>query len=238
MNWNDTAIILKYRALGENNLLVTVLCEHQGRMSGLLRHGNNKKQIGQIQPGNLVQVEWTGRLEDQLGYFQIEPLQTYGAHALSNRATLRALNTLTAMADSCLIEKYPVTALYHVSLVLLEHLDNHDLWPRLYLKWELGLLNELGFELDLTKCAASGQSDDLIYISPRTGRAISMIAGEPFKNKLLPLPKSLLVEGENTEKSDLIAAFDVTEYFIVKEVFSGNQKKLPAARTRFIDRLR
>lgn len=238
MIWTDLAIVLSTRKHGENSIIVSVLSKHHGRHKGLVRNGAGKRLAPLLQAGNLLHVQWKARLDEHLGTFQIEMEKPYGAQAISQRSQLRHLNAACAVCDTCLIEREPVESIFGATLILLEMLDQPNLWPELYLRWELGLLSELGYGLDLSCCAATGQTGDLIYVSPKSGRAVSREAGEPYKNKLLDLPRYLLVDEVKPRKKDLLIGFKLTEHFLERCLLSPQNKKLPAARTRFVDRLR
>ncbi|WP_417797785.1 DNA repair protein RecO [Terasakiella pusilla] len=238
MIWTDLGIVLTTRKHGESAVIATFLTREHGRTSGLIRGGAGKKLSAHLQPGNLLRLEWRGRLEEHLGTILIEPEESFSANAMTNRDKLANLNTLCAMAEACLPERQPVEGIFGASLILLTMLDETRLWPEIYQKWELGLLNELGYGLDLSSCAATGQNGDLIYISPKTGRAVSRHAGEPFKNKLFPLPYHLLVDEVKPTKSDLLCVFKITEHFLTRHVLAPVGKKIPMARKRFIDRLK
>lgn len=238
MIWTDLGIVLSARKHGESAVIATFLTREHGRTSGLIRGGAGKKLSAHLQPGNLLRLEWKGRLEEHLGTFLIEPEESFSAKAMTNRDKLANLSTLCAMAEACLSERQPVESMFGASLILLTMLDETRLWPEIYQKWELGLLNELGYGLDLSSCAATGQTGDLIYISPKTGRAVSRNAGEPFKNKLFPLPYHLLVDEVKPTKRDLLCVFEITEHFINRHVLAPAGKKIPMARKRFIDRLK
>jgi len=238
MIWNDLGIVLSTRKHGENSVILSVLTKEHGRHAGLVRGGAGKRLSPLMQAGNLLRVEWKGRLDEHLGTFQVEMEQAYSAQALSNRTQLLHLNAFCAVCETCLIEKESVEGVFGATLILLNMLDQTNLWPELYLRWELGLLTELGYGLDLTACAATGQTGDLIYVSPKTGRAVSQNAGEPYKNKLLTLPYYLLVDEVRPRKNDLLLGFKLTEHFLLRCILAPIGKKLPQARTRFVDRLR
>jgi len=238
MIWNDLGIILSTRKHGENSVIISVLTRKHGRYSGLVRSGTSKRLAPILQPGNLVQLEWKGRLEDHLGTFSVEQEEAYSAKAMNSRQKLTNLIMVCAMCEVTLPERQPVEGVFGATLILLDMLDETRLWPEIYQKWELGLLNELGFGLDLTSCAATGQNGDLIYISPKTGRAVSRNAGEPYKTKLFPLPHHLLVDEVKPTKNDLLSVFTITTHFFERCILNPINKKIPAARTRFIDRLK
>lgn len=238
MIWTDLAIVLSSRKHGENSVILSVLTKKHGRHSGLVRAGAGKRLAPLLQAGNLLRVEWKGRLDEQLGIFQVEMEQAYSAQALSNRTQLLHLNSFCAVCETCLVQRESVEGVFGATLILLNMLDQTNLWPEIYLRWELGLLTELGYGLDLTQCAATGQTGDLIYVSPKTGRAVSRKAGEPYKNKLLALPYYLLVDEIKPQKKDLLLGFRLTGHFLERCILSPIGKKLPKARTRFVDRLR
>lgn len=238
MIWTDLGIVLSTRKHGENSVILSVLTKKHGRHSGLVRGGTGKRLSPLLQPGNLLRLEWKGRLDEHLGTFAVEMEEAYSAKALSNREKLSNLTALCAVCEACLNEREPVEGVFGASLILLDMLDETRLWPEIYQRWELGLLNELGFGLDLSACASTGQTGDLIYISPKSGRAVSRIAGEPYKNKLFPLPYYLLVDEVKPSKKDLLIGFRITEHFIERQILAPKAKKIPAARTRFVDRLR
>ncbi|NVK18056.1 MAG: DNA repair protein RecO [Methylocystaceae bacterium] len=238
MLWSDLGIVLSTRKHGENSVILSLLTREHGRHNGLVRGGAGKRLSPILQPGNLLRVEWKGRLDEHLGSFQVEIEESFGAATLTNRDKLSQLNVLCAMCEACLVERQSVEGIFGAALILLTMMDETRLWPEIYQEWELGLLNELGYGLDLSSCAATGQTGDLIYISPKTGRAVSREAGEPYKNKLFPLPYHLLVDEVKPSKKDLLAVFEITQYFIFKYVLEPVGKKMPPARQRFIDRLK
>ncbi len=238
MIWSDHGIVLSTQKYGENSIILSVLTREHGRHKGLVRGGSGKRMAALLQPGNLLSLEWKGRLEEQLGIFQVELMEAYSAKAMSNRARLVHLNVTCAMCETCLAERQNVEGIFGATLILLDMLEETRLWPELYERWELGLLNELGFGLDLRTCASTGQSGDLIYISPKTGRAVSRNAGEPYKSKLFRLPHHLLVDEIKPTKKDLIDVFSVTGHFLERYILAPLGKKLPSARTRFVDRLK
>lgn len=238
MIWSDLGIILTTRKYGENSVILSVLTRQHGRHNGLVRGGSSKRLSGILQPGNLVQLDWKGRLDEHLGQFNVEPEESYSAKALNSRIRLAHLNVVCAMCETCLPERQPVEGLFGATLILLDMLEETRLWPEIYQRWELGLLNELGFGLDLTSCAATGQTGDLIYISPKTGRAVSRNAGEAYKSKLFPLPHHLLVDEIKPTKKDLLSVFTITGHFLERCILAPMNKKIPSARTRFIDRMK
>jgi DNA repair protein RecO (recombination protein O) len=234
MQWSDEGIVLASRAHGETSAIAELLTRNHGRHLGLVRGGRSKRLRPVLQAGNLVRAQWRARLSEHLGSYTLELEAAHAARFFDERAALAGLNTLTALAR-LLPEREPHEPLYEASCVVLSALAEGDHWPALLVHWEMGLLNELGFGLDLETCAATGETADLIYVSPKTGRAVSRKAGEPYKDKVLPLPAFLLRgKGENANLSemDIAAGFRLTGYFLDKYVWGPRNLKPPAARER------
>ena len=241
VDWTDRGIVLSLRPLGEADAIVTLLTEHQGRHAGLVRGGAGRKHRSVLQPGNLVQAEWRARLENHLGNFTIEALQSFGGAVLSERMALAGLGALCAMIDATLPEREPHPAIFAAALELLAHLgDLH--WGAHYVRWELALLTEMGYGLDLRSCAATGTTEDLTYVSPRSGRAVSAAAAAPYRDRLLSLPGFLRAAlGEAADPvtpptpADVADGLILTGYFFDRNVFAPQHQALPQARTRFVD---
>lgn len=236
MDWTDDGIVLSARPHGEGSLVVSLLTLDRGRHAGLVRGGGSGRQRGMFQPGNLVRAGWRARLPEHLGNYSCELLQAHAAAYLEDPLKLAALASACAVADGALAEREPHPAVYEGLLALIGLLDS-TVWTAAYVKWETGLLADLGFGLDLTRCAATGLNDDLAYVSPRTGRAVSLSAGEPYRDRLLRLPGFLIGRGSDTPE-EVMHGLDLTGFFLDRHVFGLNHQPLPAARTRFVDRLR
>ena len=176
MQWSDEGIVLSSRAHGETSAIAELLTRDHGRHLGLVRGGRSKRLRPVLQAGNLVQASWRARLSEHLGSYTLELEEAYAARIFDERAALAGLNTLSALAR-LLPEREPHAPLYDATRVVLSALSEGDHWPALLVRWEMGLLNELGFGLDLDACAATGETDDLVYVSPKTGRAVSRKAG-------------------------------------------------------------
>ena len=238
MEWNDVGVVLASRKHGESSIILTLLTEHQGRHLGLVRGGAGKRARGLYEPGNLLSVRWRARISEHLGGFTCELISPCAALLLNNPIKLAALSAACAIADISLPERVMETALFHEFKALLASLDT-DLWPQTFVRWELNLLSELGFGLDLSQCAATGQIDDLVYVSPRTGRSVSREAGLPYAKDLLPLPSFLTDQNENDpEWADILNGLTLTGYFLEHHVLAPHQRKLPDARTRLLERIR
>jgi DNA repair protein RecO (recombination protein O) len=239
MQWSDEGIVLSSRAHGETSAIVELLTRGHGRHLGLVRGGRSKRMRPALQPGNLVRAEWRARLSDHLGSYAIELDEAHAARVLDDRAALAALNTLTALSR-LLPERDPHEGLYEGTTMVLQALSEGEHWPALLVRWELALLDELGFGLDLQACASTGETTELVYVSPKSGRAVSRQAGEPYASKLLSLPCFLLPgNGENAEpiEADIEDGFRLTQYFFDKHVWGPRGLKPPQARARLVSLL-
>ncbi len=234
MDWQDQGIILTVKSHGETSVILELFTRANGRHLGLVRGGRSRTRRPMLQAGNVVEAAWRARLSEHLGTYTVELIEAHAALALDDRAALAGLNTLTALAR-LLPERDPHEALFDASLVVLAHIDDQDIWPGLLVRWELELINELGFGLDLETCAATGENSDLVYVSPKTGCAVSRAAGEPYKNKLLCLP-AFLIDGTapGPDLPDIVSGFALTGYFLEKHVLGPRNIALPEARGRLI----
>jgi DNA repair protein RecO (recombination protein O) len=237
MDWTDEGIILGVRPHGETASVVELLTRAHGRHLGLVHGGRSRKMRPVLQVGNHVEVAWKGRLAEHLGHMTLETRRAYAAEIMESAIPLAGLSTLTTLAR-LLPERDPHASLYEISLFVLGFLDEPEVWPALLIRWELALLDDLGFGLDLTQCAATGGNDDLIYVSPRTGRAVSASAGEPYRDRLLALPGFLRGRSQATVSGgDLSAGFALTGHFLETRVLAPRGEVLPEVRGRLIDLL-
>jgi DNA repair protein RecO (recombination protein O) len=236
MDWSDEGIFLGGRPLGEANLIAEVLTLAHGRHLGLVRGGRSRRIRPTLQPGNMVRVTWRARLSEHLGGFNVELMEAHGARVLDDPRALAAIGTLGELVK-LLPERDPHPELYANTLHVLRSFGEPDIWPALLVHWEFQLLAELGFGLDLTACAATGTVDELVYVSPRTGRAVSREAGEPYGDKLLALPGFLLDERASLGEADIAQGFALTGFFLERDVLEPHGLKLPAARERLLDLL-
>lgn len=236
MQWTSNAIILSARPHGENSLILSVLTPEFGRHMGYIKAGRSSRYRGLLEIGNIVEVEWYSRIEDQLGSFRIEPVRNYAANYMDDRLRLSAIHAACGMADATMPERQKAESVYNGLEFFLEQLAG-DVWAETYVFWEVALLKELGFGLDLQKCAATGQNDHLAYVSPKSGRAVSLSAAEPYKDKLLPLP--LFLQGKAGEGwQDIFNGLNMTGYFFQQRIFAMVSKLLPEARVLFQDRIK
>ncbi|MCA0872727.1 DNA repair protein RecO [Seohaeicola saemankumensis] len=234
MDWRDRGILLSTRRHGETSAIIEVFTATHGRHAGVVRGGTSRKIAPILQPGAQLDLTWRARLEDHIGSYQVEPLRSRAAAALSGRLALAGLNAVTALLSFCLPEREPHAALYRRSEQLLDLLGQDEIWPLAYLQWELALLDEMGFGLDLGECAATGTADDLIYVSPKSGRAVSRAGAGDWADRLLPLPPCLLGQGDAPD-AEILTALSTTGYFLEHRLApSLGHKPLPEARVRLL----
>ena len=234
MDWTDEGIVLSARPQSEANAVVELLTREHGRHLGLVRGGRSRRQRPVLQPGNRVKASWRARLSEHLGTYAIELLDARAALVLDDRLALAGLSTLCALAR-LLPERDPHGPLYDAATLVLSHIGDSDIWPGLLVRWELELLNELGFGLDLASCAATGAEQDLTFVSPKSGRAVSAEAGRPYEDRLLPLPRFLVAVGvEAPTMGDVRAGFALTGHFLEGHVFGPRGLVMPEARERLL----
>jgi DNA repair protein RecO (recombination protein O) len=236
MDWRDTGFVLTARRHGESGLIVELLTEGHGHHAGLVRGGQSPKKRALLQPGNLVSVNWRGRLPEHLGAFEIELMRPHAAGLIDDPGRLAALSSAAALIALALPEREPHGDVFHDFGRLIAALDSAD-WAASYVAWECALLAALGFGLDLSACAATGVNDDLAYVSPRSARAVSRSAGAPYHDKLLPLP-AFLWRDTAAEAADLAAGLMLTGHFLHHHLLEPQGRTLPEARARLADRLK
>jgi DNA repair protein RecO (recombination protein O) len=233
MDWTDDGIVIAARKHGESAIIVTLLTRGHGRHAGLVRGGAGRAARGMYQPGNTVTAHWRARLTEHLGTYSCEPLRAHAAGVLDRALALATLSSACALAEAVLPEREPHPGVYEQMLVLLDALAG-ERFAEQYVRWELALLTELGFGLDLSRCAATGSNDSLAFVSPRTGRAVSAAAGEPYRHKLLMLPSFLLAD-EAALPRDVLAGMILTGHFLDHCVFAPEGRAMPQARARLFD---
>lgn len=238
MDWTDQAIVLGARKQGEGSLILSLLTRTQGRQRGLVRGGAKSRQRGAYEPGTLVTATWRARLEEHLGHLQIDPGTSYVAGLLDDPLRLGCLEAAVALVELTLPEREPHPAAFDGLVRLLGHLDRDDGYAAAHLMWELDLLTELGYGLDLAACAVTGSTGDLAWVSPKTGRAVSEAAGFAYRDKLLVLPRLLGGRGRNgSDMDDLLDGLKLTASFLERQALAPRGKALPPARTRYAERL-
>jgi DNA repair protein RecO (recombination protein O) len=240
MEWTDEGIVLASRPHGESAAIVVLLTAQHGRHAGLVRGATSSRSRGVLQPGNRVEATWSARLPEHLGSYRVELKESHASELFDDALKLAGLAAASAVAERALPEREPHPAIHNALNALIgamEAAELGDAWVAAYVRWELGVLAELGFGLDLSNCAVTGHNDELAYVSPRSGRAVSLSAGEPYREKLLALPNFLIDRGGG-EHEDLMAGMTLTGFFLERHVFGTHGEAPPAARARFIDRLR
>ncbi|HEX2020508.1 MAG TPA: DNA repair protein RecO [Aurantimonas sp.] len=233
MEWREEAIVLGVKRHGETSVIAEVMTRERGRHLGLVRGGRSRKQQPVLQPGNSVEAHWRARLDEHMGTFVLEPVELRAARLMADGVGLNGIQ-LVAAHLRLLAERDPHPRLYEGLMVIVEHLDAPDKAAELMLRFEIALLEELGFGLDLERCAATGQRDDLVYVSPKSGRAVSREAGAPWHEKLLPLPGFLASHDTSADAASLADAYRMTGYFLARHVFEPRGIAEPASRGSFL----
>ena len=238
MEFTDDGIILSARPHGETAAVAEILTPHHGRWAGLVYGGQGRTQRPVLQPGNSVRAAWKGRLNESLGHFTLELTHARAGELMQDRLSLAGLTAACAVAEATLPEREAHGRAYHTMRILLDHLEDIEIWPALMARWELGLLAELGFGLTLDRCAATGVKDNLIYVSPKSACAVSVEAGEPYKDRMLPLPAFLRDASAETSLADALDGLRTTGHFIETRILHLANRDLPEARKRVVDLLR
>jgi DNA repair protein RecO (recombination protein O) len=235
MQWSDEGLVLGVRKHGESGVILELMTRAHGRHLGLVHGGRSHRLRPVLQAGNSVHATWRARLDEHLGIYAVEPATLRAARFIGSPLALYGLGTMAALLR-LLPERDPHRALYESAMVVVEHLDEPAVAPALFVRFELAVLAELGFGLDLASCAATGQQRDLIYVSPKSGRAVSADAGEPYRAKLLSLPAFLRGDPVDAHPSadEIRAGFALTDHFLRVHVFEPRGLSLPDERARFV----
>ncbi|MDP9137671.1 MAG: DNA repair protein RecO [Pseudomonadota bacterium] len=236
MQWSEEGIVLGARRHGETAVVLELLTPRHGRSLGLVRGGRSRALRVVLQPGNSVLATWRARLEEHLGLYVVEPGTLRAAGLIDSPFKLAGLTTMMALSG-LLPEREPHPRLYEATFLVLERLTDDAIWPALLVRWELGLLEELGFGLDLARCAATGTTEALCYVSPRTGRAVSNGAGEAYRDKLLRLPGFLLDAARTPDRAQVRDGFALTGHFLERHLLAPRGLAMPEARSRILARL-
>ncbi|GGB58428.1 DNA repair protein RecO [Henriciella pelagia] len=239
MQWRDEGLILGGRKFGESGLILDVLTRTRGRRSGLVYGGASRKKRPQFEPGNSVDLSWSGRLEEQLGRFDVaEATRSRTARLIDLPEALLAVASIAALLRGTLNEGDQAGSyLFEATEMLLDSLEDGEVWPALYVRWELGLLSALGFGLDLDACAISGENDGLTHVSPKTGRAVRGSEAEEYVDRLLALPAFLIDPKQPASAADVAAGLELTGVFIERRLFHTNNRDMPEPRRRLYARL-
>jgi len=236
MEWVDNAIVLGARHFGEGKLVAEVFSREHGRFGGVVHAGRKSQPI--LQAGNLVHAGWKARLSDQLGFFSpLELVEPHATRLLDDPIALAGLTSAVSLVRGAVAERQAYPRLYDALMVLIEAMPHQDIWPALYTRFELGLLAALGYGLDLSRCAVTGATENLAWVSPRTGRAATYDAGAPHADVLLRLPPFLVDAQAELKEGDIADAFALSGYFIERRLFDQKGEGLPQSRRRLIERL-
>ncbi|MBB3539656.1 MULTISPECIES: DNA repair protein RecO [unclassified Rhizobium] len=234
MQWHDRAIILGVKRHGENSVIAEVMTRERGRHLGMVRSGRSRAMQPVLQAGNEVEVTWRARLDEHLGEFRVEPLTLRAARLMETATAVYGVQAMGALLR-LLPERDPHPHLFEALEVILDNLHNPADAGELFVRFELAVLNDLGFGLDLTECAATGTRSDLAYVSPKSGRAVSRAAGAPWADKMLLLPPFLNSEQNRAADIDsLNAAFRLTAFFLHRHVYEPRGVEAAAAREGFV----
>jgi DNA repair protein RecO (recombination protein O) len=233
MQWTDEGIVLGVKRHGEASVILELMTHERGRHLGLVRGGSGTRLRGVLQPGNSLRATWRARLDEHLGLYAVEGINLRAAGFL---AAAHAVHGVTHLAALCrlLAEREPHARVFAALEAILDAIDDPLAAAILIARFELAFLAELGFGLDLGSCAATGATADLIYVSPRSGRAVSRSAGEDYRDRLLRLPGFLHTEEEPAGTGDLADAFTLTGFFLDRHAFAPRGLEVPAARARFV----
>ncbi|WP_011580292.1 MULTISPECIES: DNA repair protein RecO [Chelativorans] len=234
MEWHDEGIVLGTRRHGESSVILEAITAAHGRHLGLVRGGRSKRMQPVLQPGNRVDLTWRARLDEHLGLFQVEPLELNAARLLNSAVAIYGIQLLAAHLR-LLPERDPHPGLFEALGVIAAHLDEPETAGVLVARFELAVLDALGFGLDLARCAVTGSREDLAYVSPKTGRAVTREAGAPWADKLLPLPTFLTAGNEALyDRAILSQAFALTGFFFARHVYEPRGLTEPEARAGFL----
>ena len=233
MRWESNGLVLNFSKYNEKSYILEIFTEEHGKHKGIIRglHSKNKRSI--IEPGNEVFATWSGRLETHLGNYNVEPIKLWSSHILQFKDKLSAISSICSLISLTMAERQPNPIIYFSSKKLIEIVvSKREDWIREYVFWEMQLLSEIGYGLDLERCAVTSKSSDLVYVSPSSGRAVTNEGAGDFRNKLLPLPKFMTDFKANYDNDDIYNALNLTEFFFKKRFFLPNNLNFPQSRNR------
>jgi DNA repair protein RecO (recombination protein O) len=233
MDWTDEGIVLSARRHGETDVILQAMTFEHGRHAGLVKGGAGRTARPLLQPGNVLELTWRARLAEHLGTFRAEPQRLLSAALLEDATRLAALSSACGLVEALLPERDPHPRVYAALLTWLERLAGDADWPIDYVRLELLLLADLGFGLELEACAVTGETTDLAFVSPRTGRAVSRRAAGDLAGRLLPLP-GFLVGEPDSDPTAVLAGLRLSGHFLRRFVFEPADRMLPASRERLL----
>ena len=236
MEWRDEGLVIGVRRHGEHSAIVEALTRFHGRHFGLVRGGRSPRFAAALQPGNSLGLVWRARLDEHLGAFAVEPLRSRAGRLMESAMALAGITYLGALVR-LLPERDPHEAVYEALTLIADRLDDAAIAPALVARFEAQVLAECGFRLDLSRCAATGAREGLAYVSPRSGRAVSLAAGAPWRDRLLPLPAFLregAVLGAQLSVQEVADGFRTTGFFLLRDLFGPRGEPLPDSRRAFL----
>ncbi len=234
-HWQDQGIVLSARTHGENGVIAALLTQQYGRHVGYVHGGQSSGKRALLQAGTLVSAEWSSRVSENMGTYKLEEEQGLAPDILLDPLKLSALMSACALCDSGLPEREAHPGLFYGLQALIETMKSEH-WGPAYVMWEIAFLKELGFALELTKCAGGGDPATLTHVSPKSGHAVSAAEAAPYKEKLLELPLFLRPAPSGGEKEDILTGLTLTGYFLEHWAFNHHTQGVPEARLRFQDR--
>ena len=234
MEWRDEGLVIGARRHGETAVILELMTRQRGRHLGLVRGGRSSVMRAALQPGNRVLAQWRARIEDHLGAFTVELLAAHAARFLDHAPALNGLATLSALLR-LLPERDPHEELFSLADDIVIRFASRADAAMALARFELALLGALGFGLDLDSCALTGETDDLAWVSPKSGRAVTRRAGAPWRERLLPFPAFLQNVGKEASVEEIAGAFRLTGYFLARDVFAPRGLSLPAARAHYLE---
>lgn len=233
MHWTDDGLVLGLRRHGETSVILELMTAEHGRHLGLVHGGRSRRMQPSLQPGNTLHATWRARIDEALGSYSVEPARLDAARLMASPLALYGIGHVTGLLR-LLPERDPHLGLYEAAQVLVAHLDDAALAPALMVRFELAVLAELGFGLDLSVCAATGTREGLSFVSPKSGRAVSEHAGAPYRDRLLPLPDFLRERSREPAPSEIAAGFGLTGHFLAQHIWGPRALPPPTERARFV----
>ena len=241
LEFTDEALILTVDKFGEYDAIVHLFTPTYGLCRGVVKRGLTSKLRADMQPATLVQATWKARLAEHLGTITLEAKHSYAARVMHDPLKLSAVGSVTSLLACALAERDAHPELYSQSISFLQHVAANVaplIWLAEYVRLELALLEQAGFGLDLERCAATGQQQDLVYVSPKSGRAVSQLAGKPYHARMLPLPKFIRDQTHLPDTFDEVrAGIALTGYFLEGRLLPALHRHPPALRTHFVQLL-
>ncbi len=234
MQFVDDGYIVNMRKYGESSLILTILSKNHGKLTGFVKHCLNKKNLGTFQLGNLVSVDVYSRLEENMPSFKVELITPYSVFFMKDAIKLQSLSAFCALVNVCMPERQDLESFYHYVENLFKQIDEEN-WLTYYSLFEFYLLDFLGVGLDLSECSATGVTENLEYVSPKTGKAVCAASGEAYKNRLFKFPHFVMDSHIQPNKENIIDLLKMTEFFLRKNFFNSHNLKFPQSRANLAE---